>query len=93
MNVDVEKFVWFCDSELGKRVMKEEAEYVYNELRNYGKILDVGCGISSFKQILPSLNIIGLDTSEEMLEEARKKSDKTFIQGNVEELASYEAYS
>lgn len=86
MNTEVEKFVRFCDSEFGKKIMKKEVEYVYNELRNYGKILDVGCGIGSFEQNLTSLNIIGLDISEEMLEEARKRSDKTFIQGNAEEL-------
>ena len=86
MNVDVEKYVRFCDSGFGKTIMKKEAEYVYNELSKYWKILDVGCGIGSFEKNLPSLNIIGLDVSEEMLEEARKRSDKTFIQGNVEEL-------
>jgi ubiquinone/menaquinone biosynthesis C-methylase UbiE len=86
MNVDVEKYVRFCDSEFGKTIMKKEAEYIYNELSKYGKILDVGCGIGSFEKNLPNLNIIGLDVSEEMLEEARKRSDKTFIQGNVEEL-------
>jgi len=86
MNVDVEKYVLFCDSEFGKTIMKKEAEYIYNELSKYGKILDIGCGIGSFEKNLPSLNIIGLDVSEEMLEEARKKSNKTFIQGNVEEL-------
>ncbi len=86
MNGDVEKYVRFCDSEFGKTIMKQEAEYIYNELSKYGKILDVGCGIGSFEKNLPSLNIIGLDVSEEMLEEARKRSDKTFIQGNVEEL-------
>jgi len=66
--------------------MKKEVEYVYNELKNYGKILDVGCGIGSFEQNLPNLSIIGLDIAEEMLEEARTRSDKTFIQGNAEEL-------
>lgn len=86
MNADIEKFVRFCDSEFRKKVMKKEAEYVYNELRNYGKILDVGCGIGSFEQNLSELNIIGLDISEEMLEEARKRSDKTFVQGNAEKL-------
>ncbi len=86
MNVDVEKYVRFCDSEFGKTIMKKEAEYIYNELGKYGKILDIGCGIGSFEKNLPSFNIIGLDVSEEMLEEARKRSDKTFIQGNVEEL-------
>jgi len=66
--------------------MKKEAEYVYNELRDCEKILDVGCGIGSFEQNLPSLNIIGLDSSEEMLEEARRRSDKTFILGNAERM-------
>ena len=73
-------------SELGKKIMKKETKYVYNELRNYGIILDVGCGIGSFEKNLQNLNIIGLDISEEMLKEARKRSDKTFVQGNVEEL-------
>jgi len=86
MKADVEKFVKFCDSEFGKKIMKKEAGYVYSELRNCEKILDVGCGIGSFEQNLPTLNIIGLDISEEMLEEARKRSDKTFVQGNAEEL-------
>ncbi len=72
--------------ELGKKIMKKETKYVYNELRNYGIILDVGCGIGSFEQNLQNLNIIGLDISEEMLKEARKRSDKTFVQGNVDEL-------
>ena len=86
MKADIEKFVRFCDSEFGKKIMKKEAEYVYNELRNCEKILDVGCGIGSFEQNLPNLNIIGLDISEETLEEARKRSDKTFVQGNAEKL-------
>lgn len=86
MNADVEKFVSFCDCEFGKKIVKKEAEYIYNELRNCEKILDVGCGIGSFEQNLPSLNIIGLDISEGMLEEARKRSDKTFVQGRAEEL-------
>jgi len=86
MNTYVEKFVRFCDSEFGKKVMRKEADYVYNELRNCEKILDVGCGIGSFEQNLPSLNIIGLDISEEMLEIARRRSDKIFVQRNVEHL-------
>jgi ubiquinone/menaquinone biosynthesis C-methylase UbiE len=66
--------------------MKKESEYIYNELIDSEKILDVGCSIGSFEQNLPSLNIIGLDSSEEMLEEARKRSDKTFVLGNAEQL-------
>ncbi len=86
MNDDVDKFIRFCDSEFGKKIMKKEAEYVYNELKNYWKILNVGCGIGSFEQNLPSLNIIGLDVSKEMLEKARKRGDRTFIQGNTKYL-------
>jgi len=35
MNVDIEKFVRFYDSECGKKTMEREAEYLYNELRNW----------------------------------------------------------
>jgi ubiquinone/menaquinone biosynthesis C-methylase UbiE len=86
MTTDVEKFVRFCDSEYGKEIVKREAEYIYKELRNCEKILDVGCGIGQFEQKLPHLNIKGLDISKEMLQEARKRSDKTFVQGNAEHL-------
>jgi len=86
MSADVEKFVRFYNSEFGKKVMEKEAEYVCKELRNCEQILDVGCGIGSFEQYLPNLNITGLDSSKEMLEEARKRSDKTFILGNAEDL-------
>lgn len=87
MKAAVKKFVRFCDSELGKKVIKKEAEYIYNELSTCEKILDVGCGIGSFEQNLPSLNIIGLDILTEMLEEARQRSDRIFVQGNAEHMA------
>lgn len=86
MNADVEKYIRFCDSNFGRKVMKREAEYVYNELKDYEKILDLGCGIGSFEQNLSSLNIIGLDSSKEMLNEAKKRTDKTFVLGNAEHL-------
>src|SRR4030043_1032103 len=86
MSIDVERFVRFCDSEFGKSIMKKEVEYVYNELRNCEEILDVGGGIGSFEENLPSLNIVGLDSSKGMLEEARKRSDKTFVLGNAEHM-------
>jgi ubiquinone/menaquinone biosynthesis C-methylase UbiE len=35
---------------------------------------------------ISNLNVIGLDISEKMLEEARKRSDKTFVQGSSEKL-------
>jgi len=83
---DVEKFVRFCEGDFGKRVLEKEMEIVYQELKDCQRVLDVGCGIGQFEQML-SLNIVGLDSSEEMLEEARKRSDKTFVLGNAENLS------
>jgi malonyl-CoA O-methyltransferase len=86
MDSDVEKFVKFCETPFGKQILSKEVEYIARELQGYTNILDVGCGIGAFEQQLPDLNIIGLDISEDMLNEARTRSDKTFIQGNAERL-------
>src|SRR3989338_2906930 len=86
MTIDAERFVRFCESDFGKRVLEREAEYIRRELIGHQKILDVGCGIGQFEQKLQNLNITGLDNSEEMLIEARKRSDKKFILGNAEKL-------
>ena len=79
MASDVENFIRFCESDFGKRVLEKEVEFVYHELKGSQRILDVGCGIGQFEQMLPSLNMVGLDVSEEMLEEARKRSKKKFF--------------
>ncbi len=84
MNTDVEKFVRFCESDFGKRVLEKEAECIYRELKDYKAILDIGCGIGSFEQKLQDSNITGLDSSIEMLEEAKRRSNKTFVLGNAE---------
>jgi len=86
MASDVERFVRFCESDFGKRVLEKEVEYIYREFKGYKNILDVGCGIGQFEQQLQDLNITGLDASSEMLEEARKRSNKTFALGNAEKL-------
>ncbi|MEK6891927.1 MAG: class I SAM-dependent methyltransferase [Nanoarchaeota archaeon] len=83
---DVEKFVRFCGTDFGKSLLEKEAEYIYQELRGCQKILDVGCGIGTFEQRLAKLDITGLDASEEMLKEARKRSNKTFVLGNAKSL-------
>ncbi|MEK6936082.1 MAG: class I SAM-dependent methyltransferase [Nanoarchaeota archaeon] len=86
MNTDIKKFVRFCESNFGQSILKKESEYIYQELKDCQKILDVGCGIGSFEQKLFDLNIIGLDSSAKMLKEARKRSNKTFVLGNAENL-------
>jgi ubiquinone/menaquinone biosynthesis C-methylase UbiE len=83
---DVEKFTRFYESDFGRRILEKEAGYVYKELKECNDILDIGCGTGNFEHELSDLNITGLDISEEMIEEARKISDKRFIVGNAEKL-------
>ena len=83
---DVEKFVRFCTSDFGRRILEREAEYINRELRDSKSILDVGCGIGQFEQKLSNLNITGLDTSTEMLEEAKRRSHNNFVLDNAEHL-------
>jgi len=66
--------------------MGMEAAYLQRELSGCTKILDVGCGIGSIEERLPKLNITGLDASEEMLIEARKRSDHVFVKGEAAKL-------
>ena len=83
---DIKKFKQFYDSEFGKKILTEEAEYLRKELKGRKKILDIGCGTGYFEEILSELNIIGLDSSKEALEEARKRSDRKFVLGDAEHL-------
>lgn len=80
---DVEKFVRFYESDFGKRILAKEAEYINRELGGCEKILDIGCGTGQFEQKLAALDITGLDISEEMIAEARKRSDKEFVVGDA----------
>ena len=82
----VEKFVRFCSSEFGKRVLEREGKHLHSKLKGRKRILDAGCGIGSFEEMLHTLNITGLDSSEEMLDEARKRSRKTFVLGSAQNL-------
>ena len=60
----LEKFIRFCESDFGKRVMDMEAVYLRRELTGCTRILDVGCGIGNIEERLPELNITGLDASD-----------------------------
>lgn len=83
---DTQKFDRFYRSGFGKRVLKTEADYVRRQLEGCGRILDVGCGIGTFEQELSDMNITGLDISEEMISEARRRCGSVFVLGNAEEL-------
>lgn len=83
---DAQKFDRFYRSGFGKRILGIEAEYVRRQLEGCGRILDVGCGIGTFELELPDMNITGLDISEEMISEARRRCGSVFVLGNAEEL-------
>lgn len=91
MRCDVDKFVRFCETSFGKQILAKEVDYLARELQGYTNILDVGCGIGTFEQHLPDFSITGLDISEDMLNEARLRSEKTFIQGNAQDLTFEDA--
>ena len=53
--IDIKKFVRFCETDFGKEILEKEIEYIYQELKDCQRILDVGCGIGSFEQKLSNL--------------------------------------
>lgn len=79
----LKKFIRFCASDFGRRVLDHEADYLRKELAGRKRILEIGCGLGVFAERLADLNITGLDRSEAMLQEARKRSDKIFIRGSA----------
>lgn len=86
MNAEVARFIRFYESPRGQQILQKEAAYLYHALQGCDAILDVGCGIGVFEQQLPTLNIVGVDISEAMVEEARRRSTKTFLQGDAMDL-------
>ena len=89
---DADKFVRFYESDFGKSILDQEAEYIRGELKDCGRILDIGCGIGVFEERLSGLDITGLDISEEMIAEARKRRGKKFVVGDAENLDFGDAY-
>ena len=82
----VRKYASFCDSPFGKRLMQREADYVRRELEGCRRILDIGCGIGVFEQKLPEFDMIGLDSSPDMLCEAGKRCSNQFVLGQATRL-------
>lgn len=81
--------------DIGNLVNKIEKEIVYDLLqaRQGLKVLDIGCGTGQYSVELARLGcqVVGIDISEEMLNEARKKAAQEnlnieFISGDIHEL-------
>ncbi len=83
---DVQKFVKFYESELGKKILGAEVEYLRRELWGRRRVLDVGCGVGVFEEMLTEFEIVGVDKSEWAIEEARRRCDKEFVVGEAEHL-------
>jgi len=74
---DVKKYVQFYSTTLGKRILERETRFVDVKLRGRKKVLSIGCGPAVLEARLhrlhPGMNIIGLDNSKEMIEQAPKE--------------------
>lgn len=87
----LEKYIRFCESSFGVSLMAKEAEYLRNELEGRRRILDVGCGIGTFEERLPELNIIGVDMSKEMIETARARTTNLYCLADATRLPFIDA--
>ena len=79
----VEKYIRFCESSFGDRLMTKEADYLRKALHGRRKILDVGCGIGIIEQKLTEFDICGVDTDAEMLEAARARTPNTYCRADA----------
>ena len=68
----MKKYLRSCQSEFWQDVFKRETEYLVRALKGYKDILSVGCGPAIVERGLQEngFNVIGLDVSEDALEEA-----------------------
>lgn len=83
---EVEKFVRFCSTVFGKALMDREAELVQESLLTCGRVLSIGCGIGSIGERTENLDIIYLDSSPNMLSEARKRVKRPLVLGDAEKM-------
>lgn len=83
---DVERFVRFCESEFGTRVMNREATYLKQFVHTNDTILDVGAGIGAIEERLSKYEIVGLDRSKEMIRTAQLRGASPFLVGDARRL-------
>ena len=64
--------------------MWEEIKPLFDYAREGDEVLDLGCGNGRFSQYLEKTNYIGIDFSENLIKEAKKRfPEKKFITGNA----------
>jgi len=74
---EVKKYVQFYSTPLGKKILEHETRFVDQKLRGHKKVLSIGCGPALLEerlhQLHPDMDIICLDNSKEMIEQAPKE--------------------
>jgi len=74
---EVAKYVQFYSTTLGKRALEQEIRFVSERLIGRKKVLSIGCGLALLEAKLhrlhPDMDIIGLDTSKEMIQHTPKE--------------------
>ena len=87
MKSDVAKFVRFCDSPLGREILRKEATYIYNELNGSETVLDVGCGLGDFYRWLNTkhnnINYTGIDITTSMIDIAKSGFNTMLIRQTI----------
>ena len=84
---EAEKYSAFYDTSIGVEILRKETEYIRSWLSNCETIIDVGCGPGVFERELSDLNVIGVDSSPEMIKIAKRKSKAEFKVAQAESLA------
>jgi len=74
---EVKKYVQFYSTKLGKKILEQEARFVDEKLIGCKKVLSIGCGPALLEarihRLHPDMNIIGLDSSKDMIKHASKE--------------------
>ncbi len=83
---EVKKFIDFCNKDFGKKLMDREAKRVREKLRGCDTVLSVGCGIGSIGERIGDLDIIYLDSSFQMLLEAKNRVEGPLVLASAERL-------
>ncbi|MFW5912407.1 MAG: class I SAM-dependent methyltransferase [Candidatus Hadarchaeota archaeon] len=81
---EVEKFVNFCNTQFGKELMKREAKIIEDSLNKCDRALSIGCGIGSIGNRINKWKIFYLDSSPQMIAEAKKRVEGPLILANAE---------
>jgi len=74
----IKDYLSYYETPLGKEMLRMESEYLRSWLLKCSRILDIGCGPGVFERELSDLNIVGVDSSVEMIEAARQASEGEF---------------